>query len=525
MAVERTVSAPTPFPDDVEALPGGSVVDGASVSQDLQDAADYVVIGSGAAGATAALLLASAGRSVVILEEGPWVRTRDFVADVFPAMKQMFRDLGSNMAVGRAMFPLLQGRCVGGSTTINSAIAWRVHDRILDQWSREFGLGETITSKVLQPHFEELEQALSVRTPHDKAMGNHNSLFEEAARARGIPAEAIRRYDAGCDASASCITGCRTGKKLSMNFSFVPQSLQRGGRIYTSAKVSHVESRFGRAVAVHARLSGEGAPKLRVAARRGVIVAASAIQTPNLLRSSGVRLPALGKHFQVHPATSVTGRFKRVISMELGATQGFNSTHFVDSDRFKIESLSLPPELLVVRLPGIGPQLVRKLADYQHLGNWIVVLKAEAEGTVRSVLGRDQVQYSPTPTDMARLRKGLRLLSEMMFAAGAEEVWTGVYGMPALHGPDDLRAWDDAPLDPRAYSFLASHLFGSTRMGPDPRSSVVGLDFQVHGLRGLYVLDSSIFPTNIGVNPQHTIMAIARLAAERIVERPLPARG
>jgi choline dehydrogenase-like flavoprotein len=53
-------------------------------------------------------------------------------------------------------------------------------------------------------------------------------------------------------------------------------------------------------------------------------------------------------------------------------------------------------------------------------------------------------------------------------------------------------------------------------MGPDPRTSAVGLDFATHEAKALYVVDSSIFPTNLGVNPQHSIMALARLAATRM---------
>jgi choline dehydrogenase-like flavoprotein len=208
--------------------------------------------------------------------------------------------------------------------------------------------------------------------------------------------------------------------------------------------------------------------------------------------------------------------------MHLGATQGFNSLHFIDSDYFKIETLSLPPELLAVRIPGVGSDLMRKLADYRYVSNWAVLVRSEAEGSVRSIFGKDQVYFTPTPTDMARLRKGLRILTEMMFAVGAKEIWPGVHGVPVLKTRDDLRYWYQAPIDPRAYNMMASHLFGSARMGPDPRDAVVGLDFQVHGLRGMYVVDSSIFPTNLGVNPQHTIMAVARLAALHAADNPLP---
>src|SRR3954464_14384372 len=105
-------NSPRLYPDDLQMLPEGSVIDGTQVEDDLTDIADYVVVGSGAAGATAALELARAGHSVAILEEGPWIRTRDFGVDVRGALNTMFRDAGTQMVAGRAAFPLIQGRCV-----------------------------------------------------------------------------------------------------------------------------------------------------------------------------------------------------------------------------------------------------------------------------------------------------------------------------------------------------------------------------------------------------------------------------
>jgi choline dehydrogenase-like flavoprotein len=56
-------------------------------------------------------------------------------------------------------------------------------------------------------------------------------------------------------------------------------------------------------------------------------------------------------------------------------------------------------------------------------------------------------------------------------------------------------------------------------MAREAADGAVDLDLAVHGVRGLWVVDASIFPTTLGVNPQHTIMAVAMLAAERIAER------
>ena len=81
--------------------------------------------------------------------------------------------------------------------------------------------------------------------------------------------------------------------------------------------------------------------------------------------------------------------------------------------------------------------------------------------------------------------------------------------MPFKLGKDDLGLLDDAPLDPQRYIAILSHLFGGCVMGKDPRTSVVDARGRVHGWTGLVVADASVIPTNLGVNPQHTIMGLA----------------
>jgi choline dehydrogenase-like flavoprotein len=119
---------------------------------------------------------------------------------------------------------------------------------------------------------------------------------------------------------------------------------------------------------------------------------------------------------------------------------------------------------------------------------------------------------------MERFRAGAKRLAEMHFAAGALRVFPGVHGGPeVLTSPDDLDKLDDLSLDPRQWSIISSHLFSTCRMGADERAGVVDFDGAVHGVRGVWVLDASALPTNLGVNPQHTIMAMSMLLTERLV--------
>jgi choline dehydrogenase-like flavoprotein len=505
-----------------ENLPEGAVVDGETLARSVDDVFDVVIVGSGAAGATAAYTLTQAGLSVGIVEEGPWMKTRELAKDVHTAFGRVMRQSGMQVLGGRAYMPMLQGRCVGGSTLVNSAIAWRIPEDVVDDWSARFGLGSSISMRELDPHFDALERDLSVREVDASVLGENNRLFIEQSKRHGFEAAPMRRYDRGCKGSGLCLTGCPNGAKQGMSVTYVPWSLARGARIFTSCAVDHVEIVGGRAVAVLAR--SDSGQLVTVRARHAVLVAASTVQSPNILRRSGIRAGALGRHFQAHPGLAIGGLFpttNRPIEMAFGATQGAESTHFRKTERFKLETISLPPDLAGARIPGIGHELTERLAQLAHVAVWAAQVRAEAEGVVTSGFGGvDRVKYTLTKRDLEAARKACTLIARMLFEAGAREVWPGIYGVPSiLRSIDDVRHIENAPLEPRSYNFIATHLFGAARMGTDPRSSVVDLDFQVHGVTGLHVVDSSVFPTNLGVNPQHSIMAMSRLAATRVAER------
>jgi choline dehydrogenase-like flavoprotein len=521
MTVESSPEASHRFPDEV--FPEGAVVDGATLRSAVVEAFDFVVVGTGAAGAVAAHQLASAGYSVAMVEEGPWVKTREFGVGVYDAFKRTMRGVGMQITRGRSHMPLLQGRCVGGSTVVNSAIAWRTPEDVIADWSKRFGLGDVISPESLAPHFSALEEDLHVRPADRATLGQNNSLFLDQARKAGIEAAPMKRYEAGCKGSGRCLTGCPTAAKLGMNVSYVPWALSLGARIYTSCRVEKVIVRGGRAAGVIATArAGDPAsrpgPTVRLLARRGVFVAASTIQTPNLLSRSGVRARALGAHFQAHPGLGIGGVFDGPIDMHAGVTQGAESIHFRSSDRFKLETVAIQPELAVARMPGAGPELVGRMAAMKNVAIWAAQVRAEAEGTVRPGFGGgDHVQYTVTQSDVEVGRKALATLANLMFDAGAKEIWPGVYGLPqVMRSRDEVKLLAEGPLDPRAYGFVATHLFGAARMGADSRTSVVGNDFSTHSVESLFVVDSSVFPTNLGVNPQHSIMAMSRLAAARV---------
>jgi choline dehydrogenase-like flavoprotein len=219
-----------------------------------------------------------------------------------------------------------------------------------------------------------------------------------------------------------------------------------------------------------------------------------------------------------HPGLAVVGVYKEPVNMWSGAAQGYETFGLRDTLSVKLESINVPPEVFASRLPGAGQRLIANMDRMPHMAAWSLAVRAEAEGTVRpSMLFGEIVRYTLTTRDLERVRMGAKKLAEMHFLAGATEVMPGINGVPeSITSIDQIGEIDAAPLDPRAYGMIATHLFGTCRAGSDPKTSVVNEHLRVHGVEGLYVMDASIFPSNTGVNPQHSIMALSTVAAERL---------
>jgi choline dehydrogenase-like flavoprotein len=216
----------------------------------------------------------------------------------------------------------------------------------------------------------------------------------------------------------------------------------------------------------------------------------------------------------------VLGVFDQPVQVWFGATQGYETMHFWN-ERMKLETVGMPLELVGARLPELGPALMRSLTGYGHLAIWGVEVRARAEGRVRrGPFGGTSIHFDLTDEDVRTMKLGIKRLVQLMFAAGAREVLPGVHGLPdRISSPDEIEKIFALPDDPRLVHFIAAHLFGTARLGPDAASGVVGPELEAHDLPGLYVFDSSVFPSNIGVNPQHTISAVSWLAAERLAAR------
>jgi choline dehydrogenase-like flavoprotein len=489
--------------------------DGREVRSSLELAAEFVVVGSGPAGSAVARELARGGASVIVLEEGlPFDPAAP--RDAFSAFARWYRDLGGRVARGRAFIPVVQGRAIGGTSVVNGAISWRLPRDVWDGWVREDpAFADAHPWDELLAGFAAIEADLSIAPTDPRIAGPKNLLLARGADALGLEHRPIARNVRDCLGRGECLSGCVDGRKQSMDRTLLPEAARLGAEIWAGMRVERLCVEGGRAVAVRGRASGGG--RFIARARRGVVVAASAIDTPALLLGSGIRHGPVGRNLMGHPGYAVTGRFAEPVRAWRGATQG-HEVIGLRQDGLKFEALGYDLGMYGLRTDGLGAAWARRLDGMQHDAHWGVAVKAEARGTVDARAG---IAYAPTERDLGKARRGIAVLCELFLAAGAIEASPGVHGGPGtVRDVASARALAESlPRDPRAYASAVTHLFGTCRMGSRADANVVGLDFRHHAVGNLWIADSSVFPSNTGVNPQTSILVMAQRCGRALLRR------
>ena len=497
----------------------------------IPDSVDVVVIGSGAGGAVAAANLADQGYDVLVVEAGPYLPSSQISPNESHMSSSLYKD-GAIQTTRNRDIIVFQGRTVGGSTVINNGICLRLaregetHPDANDVLATWQALGADIAADALEESYCRVETMLGVHEI-DRRLGRNNGTrllngwdAYRAGSTDPLDHRAIAGWfrknwgakteDNRCLSCGYCNTGCPYGRKRAMPESYLHHATlvaDRRARILAKAEVSHIgwgaPAADGRRVATSVQVVLPDHRSKTIRVTKGVVVAAGAIASSNILSASGIA--GTGKGISLNIACPVVALMPDPVL----AWDEDQMATFIDRGDFLIESHFQPPMSMATLVPGWFEEHFRRMHNYNRLASAGVLFPADRLGEIKG----GKLGFELKEADLAVLRRALSVLTKVHFAGGALEVYPAL-----LHGETLSAGMTDADIDdfyrnhirePDDVVLSSSHPQGGNAINADPAKGVVDLDQRVHGTTNVLVTDASVLPSCIRVNAQLTTMAMA----------------
>lgn len=497
---------------------------------------DVAIVGTGAGGGTAAEILSHAGLRVIMIEEGPHWTTSDFHMHESESYPNLYQESAGRKTKDKGI-NILQGRSVGGSTTVNWTTSLRTPSETLAYWREHFGLTD-LTDEHLAPWFARMEERLNIM-PWILPPNDNNDILHRGAKAIGVSTKVIPRNVKGCWNLGYCGMGCPTGAKQSMLVTTIPSAIGKGAvllprtraeRFVTdgSGRITHLEC-----VQMDERGNRPTSDAISIKARH-FIAAGGAINTPALLLRSGLSDPynLVGKRTFLHPTVISASIMPEVVNGFSGAPQSIFSDHFLEVNAidgpigFKLEVPPLHPILISTNLAGFGEQHAATMAHMPHLGVIIALMRdgfhEQSQGGAVELKsdGTPLLDYPISDYVWEGMRRALDTMAQIQFAAGAKSVYPVHESATEYSSLAQAReAIATLPMEILRTRVASAHVMGGCAMGSDPKKSVIKSDGSHHHVENLSVFDGSMFPTSLGANPQLSIYGIVARNATMLTKR------
>ncbi|XP_039135432.1 long-chain-alcohol oxidase FAO4A-like [Dioscorea cayenensis subsp. rotundata] len=505
---------------------------------------DAVIIGSGSGGSVAASVLAKSGHKVIVVEKGHYYQTTDLSLLEGPTASVMYEG-GGVIATDNIGVVMLAGSTIGGGSTINWSASIRTPDYVIKNWCHDHGL-ELFSSSAYQRALDSVCERMSVQ-PHVLKEGFNNAVLRKGCAQLGIPVTNVP-----CNAPSDhycgwCHLGCKDAKKKSAQETWLVDLVESGnGLIIPGCSVLKVLHKIkngcnrSEATGVVVQLEQYDQQQAFVIESKITIVACGALNTPPLLKRSGLKNKHIGKNLHVHPCAMAWGYFpeeqqgwpeKTMRSYE-GAIITAMASVVSKQDGYGVilQTPALHPGMFSVLMPWISAQDFReRMRRFSRTAHVFALARDKGAGMTDYP---KSLTYKLADSDEENLREGLVMALKILAAAGAEEIGTHhCDGERFRVKGSEKNKFDEYLVRVRKMKrrnvwtpISTAHQMGSCRMGVDQKTSAVSPDGETWEVEGLFVADTSVFPTALGVNPMVTVMAIAHCIANsalRFLERKI----
>ena len=486
--------------------------------QRLELECETAIIGSGPAGSILAWRLAHAGVDVMVLEEGGYFTSDDFHQGELESNSHFYQEKAMRMALGDMILPIIQGRILGGSVTVNEGVVFRTPDEVLERWARDWDLKDHSPAQ-WKESFDEIDAIVHTEKLTLDRINTNNRLFLKACRKLGWAADTSQRNTKGCEGCGVCTLGCPIGAKQGPVETFLPMAQGLGARIAAGCRATRLETDGGRITAVSGDLMDPLADRpigQFLVRARSFVLSAGPINSAYLLLRSGIHDDggATGRGLKLHPTAMIQADFETEVRGYRGDPIGAWCHEFFHHRQpetgYVLEPIFIHPMMFSMVVPGFGMEHKARMKRYNHLAMMILQVHDDSTGTIREGIGgRPMVRYRLEESDKKRLIHGLQRGAEIWLEAGAREVWLPYVRPTVVKSSDELSIVGKTGIPSFGTILYSAHPQGGVAMGEREEKCAVDSHGRHRQVKNLVVCDAGSFPTSVGVNPMMSVMALA----------------
>jgi len=495
-----------------------------------QISADVVIVGTGAGGGITAEICAKAGLKVLLIEEGPLKTSKDFKMLESVAYPTLYQESAGRKTADKAI-NILQGRAVGGSTTVNWTSSFRTPADTLAFWQNQFAL-KVMTVEAMAPWFEQAERRLNIADWQVPPNENNDILRRGNVK--------------DCWNLGYCGMGCPTNAKQSMLVSTIPTALEHGAELIASLRAHSFKISQGRIRTLRCQvMNADGVlpsgKEVEITAKHFVLAGGS-INSPAVLLRSNASDPydRLGERTFLHPVVISAAMMEQEVRADAGAPQTIYSDHYLHTDPidgpvgFKLEAPPLHPVIFASTQPGFAKKHADIMKNFSKTHMQLALLRdgfnsGSVGGQVRlNSDGSPVLDYKLTPAIWDAARRALVAMAELQHAAGAlSTLPVHEFSKPANNIDEALKQIKELEMKPLSMKVVSAHVMGGCAMAGEEKLGVARPDGKHWQIENLSIHDGSLFPTSIGANPQLSIYGLTNKLSQQLVAeltgQPAPA--
>mgnify|MGYP001219179620 CR=1 FL=1 len=476
---------------------------------------DFTIIGSGAGGSSVALELLENNYSVEIFEEGSHYNNEKM--NMLEGLQSLWRNNGINLFFGKPILNFGEGRSVGGSTIINGGVITYTSDKILELWDRQinenffyndefFNICEKIKNKLVPEN----------QVDNNIRISSSSEILLKAAKSKNFLTKSTNLAFKETNVQHNSPFGCVNGLKNSLDKNYHHLINGLGGTIKSNSKIIKIipDGNIIKKIIIQNTHTNE-IKKIKV---KNLILSAGPTQTPKIILNN--KLSKFVNDLNFHMNLKILCYYDNDINSHKSSLLTHHVREFENDGVLFMASNYIKP-------------LIASYLNFHHSGQISKLMAEYEKGTVfncqiqpnystakikhSSFFNDIKITWKLDKRDFLKIKKYLKILTELVFLSGAKKVLLPLESNSEIFTSFDLAIKKIDNLKEKDLEITSVHAMSSCSLNKSEKNIIDNFGL-LKNFKNLYIMDSSIMPSNTGQHPQLSIMAMVTKLIQKNIE-------